>query len=493
MKRNSYKCFVLFICCFCVCNISISQELSFRYDKIRLAALIDSITVKSDIDVAYDVNAIPVDSLISVNYSNVHPFEILKEILNQDDVLVSYLNDQIIIGKSLRENKGDYLRINGRVVDNANNQALPMVNISIRNKAIGTITNNNGDFEFVVPMKYCNDTLVFSFLGYVNNFVPLVGADTLSEIRLTSHDIHLPEIEVKYQEVGEILNNVIHTKTQNYWEEQSLLTGFFRESILQDERYVQVSEAIVEIFKPDYDRLSSLERVRFIKGRKKKGLEKMENVDFKLEGGPFQFSRIDIARYMDFFPKEEDTYKYEYDGIDFKGDDLLYKVKFKPIDDDGSLLYTGTMFIHSKSYAVVHVDFSLTKRALRYSKKALIKRTSGKVKARPKQADYSVDYRFVNNKWILNKVTGLIVVNIVNKKHKINSDFKAVSELLISDCNVYREGRFKWSETFKESYVLADEIQETDVQFWGNYNIIKPNEAIEKVFKTELKLTEGKN
>ncbi len=465
--------------------MSLSQEVNLRFDNIKLAAFIDSITAKSEIDIAYDVNAIPVDSVISVDFSRIHPFEAIKQVLSSNEVLVTFLNNQIIIGKALKTERDAYLRLKGRVIDKVEGSPLPMVNITVKNKVLGTITNSNGDFEFVIPNQLNKDTLAFSFLGYDNHFIPVESIDSVLLVRLTSHDIHLPEIEVKYQEVNEILFNVLENKKQNYWNEQSLLTGFFRESILQDAEYVQVSEAIIEISKPDYGKASSMERARFIKGRKQDDLQKMENVDFKLEGGPFQFSRIDIARYLDFFPKEESLYKYEYDGIDFRGDDVLYKVKFKPIDDNGDLLYEGTFFIHSKSYAIVHVDFSLTKRAIRYSRKALIKKTSGKVKARPKYADYSIDYRFVNDKWILNKVTGVIIINIVDKRQKINSDFRAISELLISNCIAYKGDRFKWSESFKESYVLADEIEETDIEFWGNYNIIKPNEAIEKVFKNK--------
>jgi hypothetical protein len=313
----------------------------------------------------------------------------------------------------------------------------------------------------------------------------LSNIDKELKVELKGYDYKLPEVQIRFQNTDIILEKLIHNKRDNYFKEQALLTGFFRESIKQDGEYVQVSEAILEILKPGYHNVFSLERVRFVKGRKLSGLPAMDKVNFKLEGGPFQFSRIDIARYHDFLPKDDKSsvYKYTYDGVDYMNGEVVYKVGFSPIADSGELMYKGQLFIHAGSYALVRVNFELTKRALKYSRKALIKKTSRKIKAKPKMAKYYMDYRMFNGKWILNKVGGELVVQINDKDQKINSEFVGVSELLISDCEIDSEEKFKSAELFKPNYVLSEEIDETDEVFWENYNIIKPDEGLERVFK----------
>ena len=226
-----------------------------------------------------------------------------------------------------------------------------------------------------------------------------------------------------------------------------------------------------------------MERVKFIKGRKKNDLQSMDFIDFKLEGGPFQFSRVDIARYQDFYSPDNYLYKYSYDGIDVLNDELVYKVKFRPVEDNGNLLYNGILYIHSESFALVRSEFELTNRALRSSGKSLIRKASRKVKVKPLKASYYIDYRMFDNKWILNRIEGEIVVRINDKKQKINSVFSAVTELLISDCEKNNKFKLKPSELYKSKYVLAEHIKENDEQFWKNYNIIRPDQALEMVFK----------
>jgi len=473
---------------FYLVNLSISsQVINLRYKQIPLSALMDSISEKTKIKVSYDVKAVPVDSLVDVNETGVHPFALLKEILKDKPLRVSFSANQIIISEILQKEETNYLRIRGKVVDESDSTAMPMVNIAVKHKALGTITNMDGDFDFIVPKSYVNDTLVFSFIGYSSPSFPLHSCDSVLFIQMKSHDVKLKEVEVRYESTEDILLGIKKNKDNNYCSQQSFLTGFFRESIKQDGKFVQVSEAIIEIQKPSYQNVYNLERVHFVKGRKLSGLQAMEAVNFKLEGGPFQFSRIDVARYFDFLPKEDgdDIYKYTYDGVDYLNEQMVFRIGFSPVNDDGELKYKGQIFVHSKSYAIVHVDFELTKRSLKNSRKALIKKSTRRIKAKPKLARYYMDYRQFNDIWILNKVAGEIVIHINDKDQSINSEFTGISELLISNCSIEKNERFKAADLFKPNYVLADEIEETDNEFWENYNIIKPDEELEKVFKTK--------
>ena len=43
--------------------------------------------------------------------------------------------------------------------------------------------------------------------------------------------------------------------------------------------------------------------------------------------------------------------------------------------------------------------------------------------------------------------------------------------------------KFKPSELYKSKYILTDEIKGYDAEFWKDYNVIKPGENIENVFK----------
>jgi predicted alpha/beta superfamily hydrolase len=56
--------------------------------------------------------------------------------------------------------------ISGLVVDSANGEKLPYVNIGIRKKNVGTTSRENGTFSISVPPANGKDTLTFSMTGY---------------------------------------------------------------------------------------------------------------------------------------------------------------------------------------------------------------------------------------------------------------------------------------------------------------------------------------
>ena len=485
----SMRIVILLVLSFLFIN-SFGQTVTVHYSKIRVADLLDSLQLKSDVNIAYDVNAVPVDSVVDISIRNQHPYEIISDLLKAHSLNIALVNGQIIISEiQMAEAQSSFIRIKGKVTDHDELYHLPLVNISIKGKALGTITNKDGEYEFVLPRRFINDTLAFSCLGYAPGFRLIPDNDSVLDISMVETSVKLAEVEVKYEDVDAIVEKAVYFRGDNYWDEKTLLTGFFRETIRQDEVFVQVSEAIVEIYKTEYNRPQGVERVRFVKGRKNKEVRPMDDVLFKLEGGPYYFSRLDVAKYLDFLPvdKKETIYRYSYKGNDVYNDEVVYRIGFKPIDDTGQLLYQGELLIHSTSYAIVRAEFELTRRSLRQSKRSIIRKTSRAVKAKPLEASYYIDYRPFQGRWILNKVRGIIRVHIVDKKHQVDSEFDAVTEMLISDMSSEGVERFKFSETFKPKYVLAEEIVEEDANFWENYNIIKPDEALEKVFKKEDK------
>lgn len=59
------------------------------------------------------------------------------------------------------------------VVKQSDSAALSYVNIGIKLKNIGTVTDQNGRFEFVIPQQYFNDTLTFSYVGFEELNIPI--------------------------------------------------------------------------------------------------------------------------------------------------------------------------------------------------------------------------------------------------------------------------------------------------------------------------------
>ena len=84
------------------------------------------------------------------------------------------------------------VKITGKVTD-AQSLALPGVSIVVKGTTTGTVTTADGDYQLNVPRG--NETLVFSFIGYMSQEVPLNGRQSV-DITLASDDKMLNEVIV---------------------------------------------------------------------------------------------------------------------------------------------------------------------------------------------------------------------------------------------------------------------------------------------------------
>lgn len=83
--------------------------------------------------------------------------------------------------------------IRGKVVDGGNNSTLPGVNVLVKGSSVGTSTDAEGNFSISVPNE--SSVLVFSFVGFISQEVP-VGNKTTLEVSLESDSKALSEVVV---------------------------------------------------------------------------------------------------------------------------------------------------------------------------------------------------------------------------------------------------------------------------------------------------------
>lgn len=107
--------------------------------------------------------------------------------------------------------KAQDVTVTGRVTDGADGNALPGVNVSVKNTQFGTITDSEGKYSIAVDG---NAVLVFSFIGYVSQEVNVNGrsnvdvplqasSETLQEVVVTALGIEREERSLGYS-VGKV-------------------------------------------------------------------------------------------------------------------------------------------------------------------------------------------------------------------------------------------------------------------------------------------------
>lgn len=83
--------------------------------------------------------------------------------------------------------------VSGRVTSAEDGSPLPGVNVVLRGTSTGTVTDTDGRYELTAPAP--TDTLVFSFVGYLRQEVPIAGRSVV-DVELSIDDVSLDEVVV---------------------------------------------------------------------------------------------------------------------------------------------------------------------------------------------------------------------------------------------------------------------------------------------------------
>jgi len=470
-------------------NSVLGKKITIEAKNESIASFLTKISTQAQVFFSYDASLIEAEKKIDVSITDKTIQETL-DVLFDSKFEYKVLGEQIIITKPEditkngvvpNQGKPKVLTFRGRVVDVDEKNILPYSSISILRSNIGTVSNLDGEFVLKIPDSMRQDTIVVSCLGYRKYWKPI--SEILDEkytIYLQPTSVQLKEIKVTAINPQEILHKIISKIVLNYSHEQEIMTSFYREVLKQDNEYIDVAEALMEIRKSPYQNSFSEDKVKFIKGRKSINVKPFKYVDFKIQGGPYYITKLDVVKTLDSFLDAEffDYYKYSLDEIVEFDDRETYVIRFKPIEKDDNAIYQGKLYVDMSTFALVQAEFSLSRSGLKYARAALIKKKSKDLSVRPLNAEYNVSYRRANNKWHLSNAQASINFKVKSKNDKINSTFHSISELLITDIKPDYKTHFKKNELFSPVDIFTDVITDYDENFWGDYNIIKPTEDL---------------
>src|SRR5688572_15481958 len=102
------------------------------------------------------------------------------------------------------------ITISAVLVDKETNEPLGYASIGLKSIAIGTISNEEGAFDFHLPAEYRNEVLVISMLGYKNFEAPVWSLLTSGTqvIKMDKSPIILAEIVVSDTLTGEDIMDI---------------------------------------------------------------------------------------------------------------------------------------------------------------------------------------------------------------------------------------------------------------------------------------------
>ena len=323
-------------------------------------------------------------------------------------------------------------------------------------------------------------------MGYSQILTPAYHILDDEIIEMTPVSIRIKEVKVTATTPHQLLENFRENIAVNYCTNTKLISAFYRETVKQDNEYINISEAVIEILKSPYVNTFRDDLVRLLKGRRSPDVRRFQWLNFKLQGGPFTITKLDLVKTMESFINEEyeNLYRYNISKVVWYNEEPVYVVEFQPINDKFFPGFIGEMYVHRETFAIVHASFRFNKSGLREAESMMIKKKPAGVSARPSYVSYQVNYQKLQGKWHLANAQASVKIRVRSKRDKLNSEYHSVSDLLITDSKPTELKRFPRNESFTQSDIFVEMIHDYDEKFWENYNIIKPDEDLRNALKT---------
>ncbi len=381
-----------------------------------------------------------------------------------------------------------YTAVRGMVINSETHQPVVFASVFIEGTHIGTVSNSNGKFLIKIPLKYINKKLGFSSIGYRTHFVPAESLNKISnKVYLAPAIIPLKEVVVRHLDPVHLLGTAVDRIPENYSDQPVMMTGFYRESIRKNKKYLSVAEAVLNIYKNAYTKNSyGNDRVAIFKGRKAQYAKAKDTLAVKFEGGPLSLSYLDIVKNngdilsKDMYP----YYNYHIDGVIMMNNRETYVISFDQKATVQLPLFKGKIYLDAQNLAVAGMEIEISPKQIEKALNYVIRKKPAGLKAQLLGVHILVKYRKIGSKWYLNYLRNETDLKFKWKKKLFSSDYTITAETAITNINTKHVEKPKFSQRFKSTDVFSEKVSSfTDPDFWGASNVIEPETSIQSAFK----------
>ncbi len=450
----------------------LSKRISVAVENKTLQETIELIAAEGKISFSYNSNILSNEQKVSLNETNKMLSEILSKLFSGSNITFKAVGETIVLTPKSNEIK--YEKFEGKIIDAETGEAVPYAGISFKGKGIGTVTNESGLFILKFPNTMLEDEMTLSSVGYKQ----LTVKPTQNGVfKLQRDTLELGTVMVYNVTPENIILRVIRAIPFNYDKKEVGYTAFYREILKLKDTEIEQNEAVIDIVKAPYHQRSLSDRVKLVKGRQTDTSPDSLAVQLKILGGPAQYLKLDIAKYPpDFLQKAGlKNYKFEFGEQLPYGNRELLVIKFDQKDKVKASLFSGVLYIDSKSYAIVKADFGLSEKGLQYLHGGYAGITDKNIEMEYGFAIYRVQYKQFNDIWYLLSAKSSVERQFSKGKNTEPFIYTSTAELIVTERKL-KFDKIKSRDAFKSTYALCDELSKRTDDYWENHNYLKSDE-----------------
>ena len=408
------------------------------------------------------------------------PVMAMKEVFQRYSILLLLMFFSVTTGAQDIEQTDKRYSVSGVVTDQRGKQ-LPYVNVNVSGERVSTVTNEDGFFTIKTTRQV--KALDLSHVGYqtLHDEIPEFHEGNLV-IKMKPSTVVLNDIVVRSGDAKRIFYEALDNITDNYPQHPEMMKCFYRECVQKRSRYINIAEAVANLYKPSYKYKIDLGRVSIEKGRRLVSPKTSDTLGVKILGGPNTPIYLDFVKNKDFVLDPEDLTHYEFTMEDpvITDNRLQFVIRITPIYAAPWALYEGVFHIDQETLAFTRAELSLDMRDREKATNRMLVRKPLGVRFKPREMSVTVSYTTQDNVTRINYVRTLFRFNCDWKKRLFSTSFTAMSELVVTDWTDQDVHPIKGRDTFYQRDAFFDKVDYfDDPNFWADYNIIEPTESLE--------------
>ena len=390
------------------------------------------------------------------------------------------------------QDEGNYFTISGVVKDKMTKRKLEYVNISVPGTNLSSITNEEGAFVFKIKNSVQAKEIEFSRIGYFSTTVPLNGQDLSDQtFYMNPNEKQLKEVIIEsWENPADLVKAALRRVDVNYRVKPDLLTGFYRETVQKRKKFINIAEAVINIYKSSYKDNAANDRVQIFKGRSLITTKVSDTLAVKLQGGPNLSIYADMVKNPDLLFDEESlgNFNFKMEDSKFLDNRQQYVLSFTPAVILPYPLYYGTLYIDKETLAFTRAEFYLDMKDRVKATDVILRKKPAGLRFKPDEVFFIVSYKQRDGKSYLNYIRNEVKFKCDWQRRLFSTNYTVMSEMVVTDTKDDLVSNIPRKDSFNERESLSDKVMNFyDDNFWGAYNIIEPTESLESAVNKLMK------
>ncbi len=387
-----------------------------------------------------------------------------------------------------------YISISGKIIDKSTHQPVPYAHIGIMSKGLGTIANEQGEFYYRFPKIAADEDVTVAYLGYKNlarKGTEFVSGDKEVVLEMeTAQPVIVDSAYVKSFDARGWVMAALGKVAKNYTDTPIMLTGFYQETLQQNNAYVDIREAVLKVEKDPRPKIEFPEKYRMLRGRRFESTARDKILDdYEFPSGPAIVTRsLDTGLPEYLSGGNLADYRFQLDdSIAFYNNKDVYQIHFRPVGPQVKGARNGIICINKTDSAIVRIAYDFTPEGMDEVFKGSMKNAMGKMlgknRREAKRVSSFTNYLPYDGKWYLQDSQLLIQTDFMDKSDTLTGTIKlhfVANDILKSNGKAVPPSEVP----LDTSLFPSQKIPKYDEVYWSNFNHIIPSAGMRGILES---------